>query len=307
MARPVVTETSELGARGVRIVDAVVHEELCWLFRPRERRDLGIDGEIELVDNQDEKRRGTGRLIAVQIKCGESFFSEEDEDAYVFRGDPKHLEYWADFSLPVLIVICHPVTRAAYWVEFDPGVVVRLKKGWKILIPKRNRLENSIWELDRIARRNRMDDVIDLSIQAWLHTRHTERVEFCGIFALPRDFGWFQHLLDIGEETVMLHWLYARYGHFEITELKKVLQHLPENQVYAKTLHLCLVAETPDAFALGDEWKAVLDTQPDVRVSRLLFDRSWPRVGELGSDGLVTLEYDRGEPLYRQSPNGDWV
>lgn len=89
MARPVVTETSETGAKGVRIVDAIVHDELRWLFRPRERRDLGIDGEIELVDKQDEKRRGTGRLIAVQIKCGESFFSEEDDMPTYFAEMPS--------------------------------------------------------------------------------------------------------------------------------------------------------------------------------------------------------------------------
>lgn len=307
MARPIVSEASETGAKGVRIVDAIVHDELRWLFRSRERRDLGIDGEIELVDRQDEKRRGTGRLIAVQIKCGESFFSEEDDDAYVFRGDAKHLEYWADFSLPVLIVICHPETRVAYWVDFDPGAVVRLDKGWKILIPKRNRLDGASYELERIARRNRVDDVLDLSIQVWMHTSHAERVEFCGIFALPRDYHWYKHLMQIGDEAVMMHWLYARYGYFDITELEEVLRILPGNQVYAKTLYLCMVAESPNAFVFGDEWKALLDAHPDVKVIRLLFDRSWPQVGELGTDSHVTLEYYRGVPVYRETTKGEWV
>lgn len=72
-------------------------------------------------------------------------------------------------------------------------------------------------------------------------------------------------------------------------------------------LYLCLVAETADAFTLGDELEAFLEGHPDVKVIRLLFDRRWPQVGELGADGHVTLEYDRGEPLYRVSKEGEWV
>lgn len=204
-------------------------------------------------------------------------------------------------------MICHPETRVAYWVDFDPGAVVRLDKGWKILIPKRNRLDGASYELECIARRNRVDDVLDLSVQAWMHASYADRVEFCGIFALPYDYHWYKHLLQIGNETVMMHWLYARYGHFDITELKEVLRHLPSNQTYAKTLHLCMVAESPNAFVFGDEWKALLDVHPDVKVIHLLFDGSWPQVGELGTDGHVTLEYDRGIPLYRQSTKGECV
>jgi len=37
------------------------------------KADLGIDAQIELVNPE---RRGTGRLIGAQIKCGESFFKE---------------------------------------------------------------------------------------------------------------------------------------------------------------------------------------------------------------------------------------
>ncbi len=307
MARPVVTDESELGAMGVRIVDTIVHERLRHLFRPRERRDLGVDGEIEIVDVQNEKRRGTGRLIAVQIKCGLSFFDEIDGEAYIYRSESKHLEYWSDFSLPVLIVICHPETREAYWTEFSSLAAERLEKGWKIRIPMRNRLADAGYELEKIARRNHLDNLLDLAVQAWVHARHAERVEFCGIFQMPRDYHWYHHLMTVGSESVMLHWLYARYGRFELKEMRDVVRYLPGNRAYGSKLMLCLVSESADAFQLDAEAEEVLASEDGIEVVRLVYRRDWSSVGELEADGNISVEYYGGEPVYRESLSGHWV
>lgn len=307
MARPVVTDESELGSMGVRIVDAIVHEQLRYLFRAREKRDLGIDGEIELVDEQDEKRRGTGRLIAVQIKCGLSFFGEVDGDAFVYRGESKHLEYWSDFSLPVIIVICHPETREAYWTEFNHVAAERTGKGWKIRIPFRNRLPAAGYELEKIARRNHRDNLLDLAVQAWVHARHAERVEFCGIFQMPRDYHWYQHLVMIGNETVMLHWLYARYGRFELTEIRDVVRYLPGNKAYGSKLMLGLIAESVDAFQLSTEAEGVLASADGIEVVKLIYRSEWSSVSELDTDGNLNVEYYRGKPVYRETLSGEWV
>lgn len=292
---------------GVRIVDKIAHEDLKFLFRPRERHDLGIDGEIEVVDERDGRRHGSGRLIAVQIKCGESFFTEATTDSFVFRGDPKHLAYWTDFSLPVLIVICDPTTREAYWVEFDPSAVTVLTNGWKIAIPKRNRLSRDRHSIEWIARRNAIDDVIDMSVQGWVHARHAKRVEICGIAQLPRDFPWYRHLISIGEETVALHWLYARYGSFEPQEVTEVLKRLKGNLEYASRMLLCLVADRREHFDQGPATMRQLSEQAGVECVRLIFQRAWSRIGELGEDGSVTWEYYRGQPEYREGPEGDWI
>lgn len=182
-----------------------------------------------------------------------------------------------------------------------------MKKGWKIEIPKANRLDLSKHPLERIAHQNRVDDLLDLSIQAWVHTRHIERVEFCGAFAMPRDFHWYDHLLKIGERQVMLHRIYARYGRFEISDLHDALKYMQGNRIYADTLYLCLVAETTDAFSLSADWHDALSGYVDVQILHLLFDRYSPRVGELGDDGHVTIEYDKGEPIYREAIDGRWV
>lgn len=305
MARPRVTDQSERGAQGVRIVDETVHKHLNHLFRPREKRDLGIDGEIELVDEIDDKRYGTGRLIAVQIKCGLSFFDETDGETYVYRGESKHLEYWSDFSLPVLIVICHPGTKDAYWTEFRHDAVERLDRGWKIRIPRSNLLREASYNLKTIARRNHVDDLIDLSIQAWMHARHTERVHFVGMFAAPRELHWYKHFVEIGGECVMLHWLYARYGRFETDEIRDVVRYLPGNRKnIASLLILCLVGESADSFILTKEATRILREAEGLEVVELIYNRDGHPVGhsigEYEADGSVSLEYQNGEVIYNE-------
>ncbi|WCQ56133.1 DUF4365 domain-containing protein [Escherichia coli] len=44
------------------------------IFRENTNRDFGVDGQIEIVIESSGERNASGRLIAVQIKCGDSFF-----------------------------------------------------------------------------------------------------------------------------------------------------------------------------------------------------------------------------------------
>jgi hypothetical protein len=68
---PIYAESEYCGDFGVRKTESIICDELHYLFRRLDKNDLGIDGEIEILS---EKNKGTGRLIAVQIKCGKSFF-----------------------------------------------------------------------------------------------------------------------------------------------------------------------------------------------------------------------------------------
>ena len=73
--------------------------------------DVGVDGQIEILTDD---RRVTGKLVAVQIKCGDSFFKEPADSGFVFRGDREHLVQWLDGSLPVILVLSRdPNTRKA--------------------------------------------------------------------------------------------------------------------------------------------------------------------------------------------------
>lgn len=307
MAGPIVTDKSELGALGVRIVDAIVHDDLKYLFREKARRDLGIDGEIELVNELEGRRRGSGRLLALQIKCGESYFREQKADAIIYRGDPKHLDYWTDLSIPVLIILCHPESREAYWAEFIPSAVKVLKSGWKMRIPLANKLDKAGYEIRRIAERNHLLEVMDFAIQSWMHSAHEERVEFCGVFQMPRDYHWYRHLVRVGEETVMLHGLYARYGRFDLCEIDDVLEYLPRNLEYAPKLVLCFVAETFEPLELNDDIMKRVSRHPEIEIRRLLFKRGEALVGEVRENGYVDMEYHCGRPIYSENAEGHWV
>jgi hypothetical protein len=103
-----------------------------WLFREQTPHDYGIDAHVEIVVDE----RPTGKLIALQIKAGTSFFAEETDDAYVFRSDDKHIAYWVGHSMPVVLVLYNPETKQAYWQHVSRQTVETSGKGWKVFVPK---------------------------------------------------------------------------------------------------------------------------------------------------------------------------
>jgi hypothetical protein len=66
---------------GINAVEAIVLR-LGWIFREQARPDFGIDALVEIC----EHGKPSGRLIALQIKSGESFFKECSTDGFVCRG-----------------------------------------------------------------------------------------------------------------------------------------------------------------------------------------------------------------------------
>lgn len=299
---PELSQEAELGARGVRIVDAIVSDVLGSIFRPKERADLGIDGEIETVvlDN-DGRKRGTGRIIAVQIKCGTSFFSEEHADYYVFRGELKHLHYWLGFSVPVLIIICHPITAEAFWVEVKPSQVQRTEKGWKIAIPKSQHLASASRELKAVARRSYLQANIELAAKVWFFEMNGKKVDFAGDFGIPRDFYGFDHLCNVGEDHLLVAWIVARYGRFEAEDLQGVLERSSVNKAYADRLFIGLIAEHPDAFHFTKRWNETFEPAIETRVVHLLYNRSTSQIGRLDENGEVELEYHKGQVVYTEA------
>ena len=79
-------------------------EKIGFIFREQTICDYGIDA---IIERKDEKYP-SGKLIAVQIKSGDSYFKERKDDKVVFRGENKHYDYWLNHSLPVIIVLYSP-------------------------------------------------------------------------------------------------------------------------------------------------------------------------------------------------------
>lgn len=111
-------------------------ERAGYIFREQPISDYGIDAHIEVVEGETV----TGKLIALQIKTGSSWFKENTSQGFVFRGDNEHLEYWIEHSLPVLIILHDPQTHLSYWQSIKTEKVIPTGKGWKIIIPKNQRI-----------------------------------------------------------------------------------------------------------------------------------------------------------------------
>ena len=92
------------------------------IWRETPMADVGIDGQVEYVNSEG---LATGRMIAVQIKSGPSFFKESKGD-WVFYPEEKHRFYWERYPLPVLIIIHNPETNLSYWE--DARQILRVAK-----------------------------------------------------------------------------------------------------------------------------------------------------------------------------------
>lgn len=121
------SHTGRIGVVGTQLL----FKRLGWIFREQTIEDYGIDAHIEVVENNI----ATGKLIALQIKSGKSWFEERVDNGFVFRGKREHLEYWQKHSLPVLIVLYNDEEEIAYWQAVNSSNVQSTNKAWKLIVP----------------------------------------------------------------------------------------------------------------------------------------------------------------------------
>jgi hypothetical protein len=77
--------TSRVGVHGVGLI---VERELKWSFREQSVSDWGVDAFIEIINQVP-----SGKLLALQIKGGSSYFREETTEGFVYRRTRRHLAY----------------------------------------------------------------------------------------------------------------------------------------------------------------------------------------------------------------------
>jgi len=78
-------------------------------------------------------------------------FREKTEGAYVFRTDDKHVSYWAQHVLPVILVLYSPDRNECYWQRIDDDTLEKITKAWKVEVPKANCLsEDSLSALEQL-------------------------------------------------------------------------------------------------------------------------------------------------------------
>lgn len=122
--------------------------QMKLIFREQPVDDYGIDGQIEILDGE----YANGKLIAVQVKSGKSYFNEVSNNNIIYRGEKKHYDYWINHSLPVILVLYNPEEDKCYWKEVNRKTAIVTGKNWKMEIPLSNVLDSdSKFQLIKIA------------------------------------------------------------------------------------------------------------------------------------------------------------
>src|SRR5262249_6578189 len=103
--------TANLGI--AKIYQVVISMGFIW--RPTANSDVGIDGEIELV----EDRAATAKIIKVQVKSGASYFRKEDQRSFELHASTDDLEYWRLANNPVLVAVYHPEKDSLFAVHIQ--------------------------------------------------------------------------------------------------------------------------------------------------------------------------------------------
>lgn len=114
-------------------VNAVAQKinQVRLLWRETPNADVGIDGQIEYVDDNGI---ATGALVAVQIKSGASYLVG-DTQAWNYTPHDKYRWYWENFPVPVLLIIFDPQTETAYWADVRQQLRISRGRG-ALRVPK---------------------------------------------------------------------------------------------------------------------------------------------------------------------------
>lgn len=141
------TDTEQTNRLGVNLTERRAIEA-GMIFREQPTSDFGIDAQFELK----ESSTATGRLIAAQIKAGESQFTNEVEMGFWHYISKKHKNLWCNHSLPVVIVLCDLNSNVCYYEVVTHETCQSTDKKWKILVPKDKVLDvSSLPDLIAIA------------------------------------------------------------------------------------------------------------------------------------------------------------
>jgi hypothetical protein len=258
-------------------VESIIEDKFKWLFREIPKDDLGIDAFVELLRG-DRKTRG--RLFAVQIKCGTSYFSESNEAGFVYRGELKHLNYWVGYALPVLLVLCDPTTELCYWAHVAPSYVTRTPAGWKIIIPRSQTLTlDHKTELEIVTQPPQPTDLISLALYR-LVIEKFPGIVIAQDIETPRDFCNFDYLANMDDGFAVITYLYKPVEAFTIKDIDEVLKKRDEcarscgwavDGPWPRVI-LFFVAENIPRLVLGDELITYLSEKKEISYYRLKCD-----------------------------------
>lgn len=166
------------GDKGVTLVKTIVENEFYWIFRPTHLEDdFGLDGYFDIIGTDDSV---TGKYLGVQIKTGNSYFTNETSIGWKYAGENKHLNYFLNSSFPILILLVNIELEKVFWVEFDINKTDKSSNGWSIIVPKENTFDIS----SKSAIQNLTGEVIDYMSQIEYQWEINEQIKDSGLVLL---------------------------------------------------------------------------------------------------------------------------
>jgi hypothetical protein len=147
--------SAEIAAIAVAEAHLAVSKKLRWTFRRLDGDDdYGLDALVEI----GRERRMTGRMLALQIKGGRSYFDRPASDGWWHYPSTAHVEYWLNCSLPVLLVMYDPASEQCHWQLISRTTLTTTTNGqWKLLVPRAHVLDETSKEPLRAIATNGTD------------------------------------------------------------------------------------------------------------------------------------------------------
>lgn len=218
-------DTDLTDRRGVSLTaDRVL--EAGHIFREQHESDQGIDAQVEIKEGLS----ATGRLIAVQIKSGASYFSKEVETGFWHSVSDRHRELWVNHSLPVIVVLCNLETRECFYELVTNETCIRAGKSWKLLVPK-DKILTSESASDLVSLASPVVAASDYSVHAEQDQSHANaRRISMDIVVHPGSKAINRPLLGAITRAVLAHGRSSKYHRDEVSE--KVLGGRPVDVVW---------------------------------------------------------------------------
>jgi len=147
MESPKQNRANKIGRKGVAILNSIIEVRLDWIFRiNHQENDFGIDAFIDIISEDGQL---TGKSIALQIKSGQSYFRKKTDFGWKYNGENRHLNYYLNHDIPVILLIIDVDSEKAFWALCDAQQTEKIDGGWSITIPFSNELTaNSKKELE---------------------------------------------------------------------------------------------------------------------------------------------------------------
>jgi Domain of unknown function (DUF4365) len=163
------SKTQGTGILGIEAVEKAF-STLIWAPLNTSKFDIGTD---LVLMARDARRFDLGLYVGAQVKSGPSHFKKPEKDGDAITGwwwyDPKpekHLNAWASFPLPQLLILHDLEKDESYWVHVTPERVESTGKGAKILVPASNTIDEEHFD-ELIAVAGSVRGRVELEGSAW--------------------------------------------------------------------------------------------------------------------------------------------